>query len=52
MAPGLLGGVIGFGASMVWQNRFLAASVAGGALRKISRARDEHWLQRHPIDYA
>jgi hypothetical protein len=30
----------------------LAASVAFGALRNIDRVRDEHWLERHPIDYA
>jgi hypothetical protein len=49
---GLLGGAIGFGAGVVWENRRLAASVARGALRNIDRVRDEHWLERHPIDYA
>ncbi len=52
LAFGLLGGTIGFGAGVVWENRRLAASVAGGALRNIDRMRDEHWLERHPIDYA
>jgi hypothetical protein len=52
LAFGLLGSAIGFGAGVVWQNRRLAASVAGGALRNIDRVRDEHWLEKHPIDYA
>jgi hypothetical protein len=52
LAFGLLGSAIGFGAGMVWENRRLAASVAGGALRNMGRVRDEHWLERHPIDYA
>jgi len=26
--------------------------VADGALRNIDKARDEHWLEKHPIDYA
>ena len=49
---GAIGGVIGFSASVAWQTRWLARSVARGALRNISRARDEHWLEKHPIDYA
>jgi hypothetical protein len=51
-ACGLLGGVIGFGAGIAWEGRRLAASVAGGALRNVGRVRDEHWLEKHPIDYA
>jgi|ERR1019366_1437438 hypothetical protein len=49
---GLLGGAIGLGAGLVWESRRLTASVAGSALRNISRVRDEHWLTKHPIDYA
>jgi hypothetical protein len=49
---GLLGGVIGFGAGMVWENRRLTACVVSGALGSIERVRDEHWLEKHPIDYA
>jgi hypothetical protein len=48
----LLGGVIGFGAAVAWESRRLSASVAGGALKNIERVRDEHWLTKHPIDYA
>src|ERR1022692_16854 len=51
-AYGLLGGVIGFGAAIAWESRCLTASVTGGALENIGRVRDEHWLTRHPIDYA
>jgi len=49
---GLLGGAIGFGASVAWENRCLTASVAGSVLKNIGRVRDEHWLSNHPIDYA
>jgi len=49
---GLLGGVIGFSAGMVWQSRRLTASVMCGALDNVEKTRDEHWLEKHPIDYA
>jgi len=51
-AYGFLGGAIGFGAGVAWESRRLTASVARGAVRNMGRARDEHWLERHPIDYA
>ncbi len=49
---GVLGCVVGLGAGVAWKSRGLAASVASGAIRNIERVRDEHWLERHPIDYA
>jgi hypothetical protein len=52
LAYGLLGGAIGLGAGVVWESRRLTASVAGSALRNIDKVRDEHWLTKHPIDYA
>lgn len=52
LASGLLGGLIGLTAGVVWESRLLAASVAGGALSRIDKVRDEHWLERNPIDYA
>ena len=52
LAFGVLGGVIGFGAGVIWENREFTASVASGAWKKISQARDEHWLEKNPIDYA
>jgi hypothetical protein len=52
VAFGFLGWTIGLGLGIAWQSRGLTACVSNGALRSIGRARDEHWLQRHPIDYA
>ncbi|MGO9796465.1 MAG: hypothetical protein ACLPLZ_10275 [Terracidiphilus sp.] len=52
LAFGFLGGAIGLGAGLAWESRRLTASVAGSALRNIGRVRDEHWLTKHPIDYA
>jgi hypothetical protein len=52
VAFGLLGGAIGFGAGMMWENREFAASVASGAWKKINETRDEHWFEKNPIDYA
>lgn len=52
LARGILGGLIGLTAGIAWESRFLAASVVGGALAKIEKVRDEHWLERNPIDYA
>jgi len=52
LAFGLLGSAVGFCAGFVWQNRHLVASSARGALRNIDKVRDEHWLQKNPIDYA
>jgi hypothetical protein len=49
---GVLGWAVGLSLSIAWQSRGLTASVASGALRNIGRARDEHWLERNPIDYA
>jgi hypothetical protein len=49
---GLLGSVIGFASGVAWGSRDLTASVATNALKNIGRASDEHWLEKHPIDYA
>src|SRR5512146_714346 len=49
---GAVGGAIGFGVGLAWQSRRLTASVASGAWKKLGRVRDEHWLERNPIDYA
>ena len=49
---GLLGGVVGFSVGMLWESRTLTASMICGALRGMSKVRDEHWLESHPIDYA
>jgi hypothetical protein len=47
-----LGGAIGLGAGIVWENRKLTASVASGAWKSISKTRDAHWFEKNPIDYA
>jgi len=51
-AFGLLGCAFGFGAGVAWGSRRLTASVVSATLRNIGTVRDEHWLERHPIDYA
>jgi len=52
LAFGLLGAALGLSAGILWESRRLTASVAGGALKNMGRVRDEHWLEKHPIDYA
>lgn len=52
ITSGLLGGLIGLAAGLVWETRALASSSAVGALEKIGEVRDEHWLEKNPIDYA
>lgn len=49
---GLLGGIIGLGAGVAWKSRRLTSSVADSAWRNMGKVRDEHWLAKHPIDYA
>lgn len=52
LSYGALGCGIGFCAAFAWQTRQLTSSMARGAVKKIEAASDEHWLERHPIDYA
>ena len=47
-----LGAAIGFAAGLGWQNLDLTTCVASAAWKSIGRTRDEHWLEKHPIDYA
>ena len=47
-----LGGALGFGAGVIWENRKLTASVASTAWKNINKTRDAHWLEKNPIDYA
>jgi len=49
---GLLGSIIGFASGVAWESRDLASTVATNALRNIGKVSDEHWLEKHPIDYA
>jgi hypothetical protein len=47
-----LGGAFGLAAGVGWESRRFTTSVACGALKSISKTRDEHWLEENPIDYA
>ena len=49
---GMVGGAIGFGLGVASGNRRLGTSVVSAAWKNIGRARDEHWLEKNPIDYA
>ncbi|HZQ70714.1 MAG TPA: hypothetical protein VFA68_19460 [Terriglobales bacterium] len=49
---GVLGGLIGLSAGIVWSSRGLGRCVFYDAVKKINRVRDEHWLEKNPIDYA
>lgn len=49
---GFLGSLIGFASGVAWESRDLTASAAATALKNISKVSDEHWLEKHPIDYA
>jgi len=48
----MVGGLLGFTAALAWQSRRLTVSVMSGAKKGIDKVREEHWLERHPIDYA
>ncbi len=52
MGCAILGGAIGFTATMVWETRRLTRSAACSALDHLNKTRDEHWFEKHPIDYA
>jgi hypothetical protein len=52
LTSSLFGGLMGLAAGMIWEARFLAASAAGGVAERVGRVRDEHWLEKNPIDYA
>ena len=49
---GVIGSVIGLTVGLAWKTRELTASMGRCALKEMGTARDEHWLQNHPIDYA
>lgn len=49
---GFLGGVIGFGAGVLWDSRHFTAHVASSAWKNVEKTRDEHWFEKNPIDYA
>jgi hypothetical protein len=47
-----IGSAIGFCAGFAWKTRELTASMGRCSLKQMGSVRDEHWLKRHPIDYA
>jgi hypothetical protein len=52
IALGAVGSAIGFFAGFTWKTRDLTASMVHAAAKNMGAVRDEHWLDRHPIDYA
>ena len=52
VAWSVLGSAIGFCAGFAWKTRELTASMGRASLKQMGAVRDEHWLERHPIDYA
>jgi len=52
LALGVAGSAIGFAAGFAWKTRALTASMVQSAAKNMGSVRDEHWLERHPIDYA
>lgn len=52
VAFGALGGIAGMLIGLGWSTRHLTNDLANGAMKNVKNTRDEHWLERHPIDYA
>jgi len=48
----ILGGLVGFGAGMVWETRYLTESIGTNVRKHVQSTLDEHWFEEHPIDYA
>jgi hypothetical protein len=51
LSLGVAGGLLGFAAGVAWETREISSEVARGALRQMSTTRDEHWLEKHPINF-
>ena len=49
---GTVGSVIGLGAAMAWASRDFTRSATQHSSRLVAAARDAHWLEAHPINYA
>jgi hypothetical protein len=52
VALGALCSAAGFCLGFSWKTRKVASSLANSALREVRKAKDEHWLELNPIDYA
>ena len=45
-------GTAAFCADFLWRTRGVSSKMIECAEKEISRVRDQHWLDSHPIDYA
>src|SRR5579863_1793432 len=52
LALSALGGMVAFGASLIWNSRHLSAAAARTASKNIARVRDERWMEENSIAYA
>lgn len=52
IALGAVGSFVGFAAGFSWTTRKVTSNVVHSTAKEIRRARDEHWLELNPIDYA
>ena len=52
IAFGTVGSAVGFFAGFGWKTRSVTSNVAHSAVKELRKARDEHWLELNPIDYA
>ena len=48
----IAGAALGFTAGVTWESRRFLASMTRQAIKDFNSTRDEHWLQKNPIDYA
>jgi hypothetical protein len=48
---GILGAVVGFGASFAWKTRPLTKAMARAAGKRIGTTQDKHWLTKNPVNY-
>jgi len=48
---GLVGSTIGFGGGVAWTSRDFTGAVARSVVQKVNAVRDEHWLEKNPINY-
>jgi hypothetical protein len=51
LAYGVAGSVLGFAAGLTWGTRHLTAGMARSAMKEIGALRDEHWIEKHPVNY-
>ena len=52
VALAVAGSAVGFLAGLAWQTRGLTGNMLRSASKQVGAVRDEHWLERNPIDYA